>query len=147
MDTLFGTSVEFGKVDERTIFIPGSTPSSKNSKIIITVKTKDGRSFHSLIDSKQTQQWKKDIIVPMVLTMDVFQKMKKDLSLEYPLNIEFTFVRNSKHDFDYINPCQAIQDQMVEHEWIPDDSTKYIKPSYGDPLYSKDTPGVLIKFL
>jgi hypothetical protein len=36
---------------------------------------------------------------------------------------------------------------MKEHNWIPDDNTKYIKPSFGDPLYSKEKPGVLIKFL
>jgi len=130
---------------ENCIFIPGNTPSSKNSKQIIVLKKKTGEQFHTLIDSELTKKWKKEIKDYMAIYKRPFLDMSK--KFEYPLYIQFTFVRNSARDFDYINPCQAIQDMMVEYGWLPDDNTKFIKPFFGDVIIDRDQPGVYIKIL
>ena len=36
---------------------------------------------------------------------------------EIPYKIEFTFIRNSRRKFDYINPCQTVQDLMVKYDY------------------------------
>ena len=64
-----------------------------------------------------------------------------------PFYIEFTFVRGTKHKFDYINPCQTIQDLMVKYKWIPDDNADEIIPVFKPYQYDKEKPGVFINVL
>ena len=66
---------------------------------------------------------------------------------EAPYQIEFTFLRNSRRKFDYINPCQTVQDLMVKYEYIQDDNCDYIIPSFGKYEYNKEGSGVKIKVL
>ena len=120
----------------KEIFIPFNTPSSKNSK---------QWTGKFLVSNKNTQKWKKD-------TKKYWEDNKADFleqlkGLPKPYNIEFTFIRKSKHKFDYINPMQTVADEMVHHGWIEDDNVDEIKPFFGNYKYDKNTPGVIIKVL
>jgi hypothetical protein len=67
--------------------------------------------------------------------------------LLYPLYIEFGFVRNSRHRFDYCNAAQTCEDIMVDNGWLPDDSAEYLLPSFKPYEYNKEEFGVHIKLL
>ena len=64
-----------------------------------------------------------------------------------PHRISFKFVRKSKHKFDYINPAQTIQDQMVKYGWIDDDNADEMLPIFVKFEYNKEAPGVYINVL
>ena len=64
--------------------------------------------------------------------------------IEKPYIVSFKFIRGTKHKFDYINPCQTVQDLMVKYEWIDDDSCKDMIPTFEKYEYSKEKPGVYI---
>jgi hypothetical protein len=68
-----------------------------------------------------------------------FDKRKK------PVEVYFKFIRGTKHKFDFINPAQAVQDEMVKYEWIPDDNADEIIPIFEKHEYNKDNPGVWIE--
>lgn len=72
---------------------------------------------------------------------DAFAKCKQ------PVRVGFTFVRNSKHKFDYINPAQTVQDDMVNYDWITDDNADVIIPVFIEYVYDKTNPGVYIELL
>ena len=117
-------------------FIPFNTPSSKNSK---------QWTGKFLTSSKNTHLWRK-------LTEPHWVKFKSEFlkeleNLPKPYNIEFTFVRKSKHKFDYVNPLQTVLDEMVKHGWLADDNCDEVKPFFGDYIYNKENPGVYIEIL
>jgi hypothetical protein len=64
-----------------------------------------------------------------------------------PYQVKFTFIRSSRRRFDYINPCQTVQDLMVKYNYIEDDNCDCILPSFGEYGYDKDNPGVIIEVL
>ena len=94
-----------------SIFIPGNVPSSKNSKEIIRFK-KNGKWISGLTDSKLVKKYYETTKLNYMRRKPKFHKLI-DLTSP-PYRIEFTFVRNSKHQFDYVNPLQTVQDQMVK---------------------------------
>lgn len=118
------------------IFIPGNVPSSKNGKI----KTRWG-----LISSKATREWEKNTEVDWKLKRADFLRLLE--GKEKPYYIAFQFVRKSKHQFDYINPAQTIQDAMVKHCWLFDDNADELVPSFLPYIYDKENPGVYIHVL
>lgn len=114
-------------------FIPGNVPSSKNSRVWT------GRKF---IASKATQQWRKD-------TKPYWAKYKQEFldeieGLEKPYRICMRFVRKTRHKFDYINPAQTIQDEMVHAGWLDDDNCDEMIPLFDVYSYDKENPGVYI---
>lgn len=120
----------------KTFFIPGNTPSSKNSK---------QWTGKFLVHSKQSQSYYKSSHQDWLnLTADFLKELQGKTK---PYNIEFTFVRKSKHKFDYVNPLQTVLDLMVKYSWIEDDNADIVKPSFGDYIYDKNNPGVIIKIL
>ena len=117
-------------------FIPGNVPSSKNGK---------RWTGKYLISSKTVMKYRKD-------TSSIYKKyaksFKKELSKhELPVIISFKFFRGSRHKFDYINPAQTVQDDMVKHGWIEDDNMTFIIPSFEEYEYNKENPGVEIKII
>lgn len=117
-------------------YISGNTPSSKNAKV--------WTGTH-LVNSKAVQSWLKSTKEEWEYQRETFKDAISELP--FPLYIEFTFYRKSKHKFDYINMAQIICDTMVEFKWLPEDDADVIKPYFGDYVYNKDKPGVLIKIL
>jgi len=116
------------------IFIPGNVPSSKNSKVW---------TGKFLVSSKATQQWRKN-------TKDYWQLYKKTFLSqlkEAPHKIGFKFYRKSQHKFDYVNPLQTVQDEMVKYGWLEDDHADILIPVLLPYEYNKENPGVEIIIL
>jgi len=118
------------------IFIGGNVPSSKNGK-----RWTGKMLIHSKTVMKYIQSSKSDYIS----NKEMFLKMLE--GKEPPYKISFQFVRGSKHRFDYINPCQTVQDLMVKYGWIEDDNAEFVIPSFEQYTYNKENPGVIIKVL
>lgn len=115
-------------------FIPHNVPSSKNSK---------QWTGKILISSKATQQYKKATAAYYKLYGKEFREITENLPR--PLRIKFTFIRGSKHKFDYINPLQTVQDIMVDNNWIEDDNSDIILPVFEPYIYDKSKTGVIIE--
>ena len=117
-------------------FIPGNVPSSKNGR------RWTGKHFIAskavMNYRKKTKQYYKDFA-------EEFKEALKEK--EFPVHIEFEFIRSSKHKFDYINPAQTVQDDMVKHGWIEDDNADFLIPVFVKYSYDKKNPGVIIKLL
>lgn len=113
------------------IFISGNVPSSKNSQ------TWTGRF---LVKSKTSQRYIKETKSQWLKHAKQFREQFD--RLPKPVKITFKFIRGSKHKFDYINPCQTIQDLMTQHGWIPDDNADEIIPIFEQYEYDKQNPGV-----
>jgi hypothetical protein len=117
-------------------WIPGSVPSSKNGR------RWTGKYF---IASKTVVNYRK-------LTKEYYEKYAEEFKTELskctlPAKISFTFVRGTKHKFDYINPAQTVQDDMVKAGWIEDDNAEFILPVFVQYTYDKKNPGVWIEIL
>ena len=117
-------------------FIPGSVPSSKNGR------RWTGKYF---IASKTVMAYRK-------ATKEYYEKYAEEFKLELakyemPAKISFTFIRGTRHKFDYINPAQTVQDDMVKEGWIEDDNAEFILPVFIQYEYNKEKPGVYIEIL
>lgn len=143
------------------IFIPGQVYSSKNSKRIGVkyvakskwkFQTKKGWVFALpfIMGSKKSIEYKKKTLHIYENKRADFLKMAKNKP--YPYFIEFVFVRTDKSRWDWNNLTQAVQDQMVEAGWLPDDDVKYMLPVVPTPpqfpyYIDKGHEGVFIKIL
>ncbi len=121
---------------KRKWFIPFNVPSSKNGR------RWTGKYF---ISSKTVMNYRKN-------TKAEYEKHAKTFRNEFekyqaPVKIGFTFIRGSRHKFDYINPAQTVQDDMVKHGWIEDDNADFIIPVFEIYSYDKKNPGVIIEIL
>jgi hypothetical protein len=119
-----------------TFFIGLNVPSSKNS-LIVTEKS----TFYNDVVSK----WKRYTEIQWFMQRLDF--LEATVMLPRPLHIEFTFIRDTKRIFDYVNPLQTIQDEMKGYGWIEDDNCKVLKPYFGDYIHDKEYHGVLIRVL
>lgn len=119
-----------------TFFISTNTPSSKNNRVW---------TGYAFIPSQMTRKWLKKTKKEWLDQKEEFLKVISQL--DKPYYIEFTFIRRTRHRFDYINIAQAPLDVMQEHGWLDDDSADYVKPYFGDYLYDKENPGLIIKVL
>lgn len=117
-------------------FIPGNVPSSKNSR------RWTGKYF---IASKTTMKYRDDTDEYWTNLRDEFvEELSK---YEAPYLIGFQFIRGTRHKFDYVNPLQTVQDQMVKYNWIEDDNAEFIIPVIIPYEYNKESPGVKIVIL
>lgn len=133
---------------EDTIFIPYNTPSSKNSKEI-TSKIKDGYGETirkaKLRNSELVVKYKRNTKNYYSLNRKKFEHLTR--GKPHPLHIEFTFIRDSKRKFDYINAAQIVCDLMQEYKWITDDDANHVKPIFADYRIDKKNAGVIIRVL
>ena len=123
------------------IFIPGNVPSSKNSRVWT------GKFF---IASKAVAKWRKETKPYWETNKVNFLSDEHSgwhIAMKFPVKLEITFVRNSKHKFDYINPCQTIMDEMVKHGYIEDDNADVVIPIFKPYIYDKANPGVYLEIL
>lgn len=122
-----------------SMFIPGNVPSSKNNRVWT------GKYF---VESKACKKWRKETAK---YWKEYKVKFLQDIAgKKFPLKIGLHFVRGTKHAYDWVNPVQTIQDEMVKHGWLEDDNVNImfpvpmkIKNKYS--TYSKEEPGVWIK--
>jgi len=123
-------------IHRRRWWIPGNVPSSKNGR------RWTGKYF---IASKAVMNYRK-------ATKKYYEKYAKEFKeaydeLDKPVKITFHFVRGTKHKFDYLNPAQTVQDDMVKHGWIVDDNADFIIPDFDAYTYDKNDPGVWIELI
>lgn len=119
-----------------TFWINGDIPSSKNSRVWT------GTYF---VASAYTRKWIKNSFPDWYNQKRAFLEAIKESVPPY--YIEFTFVRKTIRDFDYINILQAPQDQMTHHGWITDDNMRFINPCFGDWEIDRKKPGLKITIL
>lgn len=128
------------------IFISGNTPSSKNSKRIITITNKKtGKKTTRLINSEVTEKYIKSSKVDWLVNKNEFLKMLK--GKEKPYKVELFFIRDSRRRFDYINAAQIIFDLMQEYGYIEDDDSTNIIPVFKGFKVDKEMAGVKIEVL
>lgn len=128
------------------IFIKGNTPSSKNSKRIITITNKKtGKKTTRLINSEVTEKYIKNSKADWILNKNNFKKMLK--GKEKPYKIELYFIRDSKRRFDYINSAQIVFDLMQSYDYIEDDDSTNIIPVFKGFEVNKARAGVEIRVL
>ena len=118
------------------IFIPTNVPSSKNGK---------RWTGKFLISSKVTMKWRKETEPYWMLYKQQFLRMIKDKPKPY--RVTFKFIRGSKHQFDFVNPLQTVQDEMVKYGWIEDDNADELLPVLVPYEYDKSHPGVFLTVL
>ena len=123
------------------IFIAGNTPSSKNSKQFVTLKS--GKTL--LINSKTVQKYIKESKADWLVNKNEFLKMLK--GKEKPYKVELFFIRDSKRKFDYINAAQIIFDLMQEYDYIEDDDSTNVIPVFKGFEVDKARAGVEIEVL
>lgn len=137
------------EADPECFFIRSNVASSKNSKEIGRFKKRNAKGeleeFATLIDSKVTTAYRKATAGQWLQNKIAFKNAVE--GLKYPLNIEFTFIRDSLRKIDYHNTVQVLADLMTEYGWIPDDETAYLRPVFGNVYYHKQLCGVLIKII
>jgi hypothetical protein len=119
---------------EIKIFISGSVPSSKNSKVF---------TGKFLVWSKAAQKYRKESKQQYLNNKDLFISQIH----EFPIRCSIKFIRGTHHKFDLINPTQTLFDLLVEYQWISDDNADIIIPVYEKYEYDKEKPGVIIKIL
>jgi len=117
-------------------FIPGNVPSSKNGR------RWTGKYF---IASKAVMNYRKKTKEYYLKHTESFKEAVAKQKL--PVKISFEFIRGTRHKFDYINPCQTVQDDMVKYGWIEDDNAEFIIPAFEQYSYDKKNPGVWIELI
>jgi len=120
------------------LFLKGNVPSSKNSK---------QWTGKFLVNSKTVNKYLKEFGYQYkdINNLKVFKRMLEDK--EKPYKIKFTFIRNTKRKFDYINAAQLPCDLMVKYGWIDDDNCDEIVPVFGTYSVDKEESGVFIEIL
>jgi hypothetical protein len=119
------------------IFIPGSVPSSKNSK----VKTKTGifsspavskyirrLGIQSYNSRKKEVKGYVDITRPNQIEQLRTQFDAMKVGKNNPLFIGYHHVKNSKRLFDFSNSVEIIQDLFTAHNFIEDDNVQFVFP-------------------
>lgn len=139
------------------LFISGSVPSLKNSKVKTSRGIFSSPSVNKYIRTLgiQTYSASRKTVKGYVNKPNEFLKTKEyfDKYLkEKPYKIGFHFVRGSKHKYDFHNATQLVADLMTAHDIIEDDDTTVFLPfpmeingEYSS--YSKENPGVFIRVL
>ena len=98
-----------------------------------------------LINSKAVMDYIKATKADYILNKEKFKELLE--GKEPPYDVSFKFIRGTRHKFDYINPCQTVQDLMVKSGWIEDDNCTWIVTHFEEYEYNKEEPGVIIKVL
>lgn len=119
-----------------------SVPSKKNSRQNFV---KNGKQIS--IPSKNHSDYVKMTAMQYSVFGKEFRNTVKFYELKYPLKIELTFVRSTKHRFDYCNAAQTVEDLIVKNNWIEDDSADHLIPIFIPYEFNKEVPGVKIKLI
>lgn len=118
-----------------SIVIHGEIHSSKNSRRIM--RGKGGNPFIS--KSIRSEEDEGIFSVQLYNQRETWRTMMEHQ--KYPLNLVFLFRRASHRAFDYVNIAQGVLDAIVKAEYLPDDSMKYVIPSFLPYVVDKENPG------
>lgn len=132
---LYNKGLKYAFTKEKSIFIPGNVPSSKNSKQMTRGRV--------LLSSKAVRKYIDNYSFFWLLYEPDFNFLIKKYNKPY--EIEFLFTRDSIRSFDYINIVQLPLDLMQRYKWIENDDVYNVKPFFADFHVDKNNPGVEIK--
>mgnify|MGYP006316914865 CR=1 FL=1 len=136
-------------------FIPGNTPSLKNSK----VKTQKGifmsktcRNYLASLNITYYSSRDKEVRIKKGTTNKFLEAFEGWVVPDKQIVLGFHFVRGSRHTWDLGNISQIIMDLMTAHKLIEDDNMDWVVPqAYKKDgkyySYSKESPGVYIKII
>ena len=148
-------------MEKKMVFISGSIPSSKNSKVatsngVFHSKTvakflREQGILHYSASRKEVTYYKtKPCVFPVneLKLIILKEKIRSDIP-PGPIKIGVHFVRETKAKFDFHNICQILFDLMVAFDIIEDDNMDCVLPfpmEIDDKWYSvdKNKPGVWI---
>ncbi len=123
--------------------IKGNIPAKKNSRRNFV---RGGRQVS--IPSKKHEEYIKLTDMQYTVFGIEFKRAVKFYGLQNPLKVEFTFVRGSKHSWDYTNILQTVEDCMkFEGRWIEDDNADCLFPIFKPYEYDKNNAGVRIRLI
>lgn len=125
-------------MEKEMVFISGSIPSSKNSKVatskgVFHSKTvakflREQGIMHYSAGRKEVTYYKtKPCLFPADQLKELISSAKQDLK-EGPIKIGIHFVRQTKSRFDFHNICQVVLDLMVAFDIIEDDNMDCVLP-------------------
>jgi len=146
--------------NEAIWWIPGNVPSLKNSKIKTSRGIFPSKTVVNYLRSLNIQGYNaskkfvkgyKDINKPNLFLHNLNDFPKITIS-EYPIILQFHFIRKTKAEFDFNNANQILLDLMTAHNLIVNDSMKYVLPfplKMKDKYYNvdKNNPGVYIELI
>ena len=146
-------------MDQKMVFISGSIPSSKNSKVATSKGVFHSKAVGKFLREQGIQHYsvsKKEITYyktrPCVFPVEELSQLLSANNGARPVKIGVHFVRQSKAKFDFHNICQILFDLMVAFDIIEDDNMDCILPfpmQMNGNWYSVDklNPGVYIAVL
>lgn len=106
------------------IFIPYNVPSGKNNREVRTKFTKTGKRYNGIVNSEAYKTYKNNSGHYWNLNRKKFQEAFNPLPK--PCAIALHFIKSTKQSFDFIGPCETIQDVMQLFGWIPNDDFSQI---------------------
>ena len=130
----------------------GNLTSKKNGKFGFTSK-KTGKN---VVIAKPLSEICDAIMTAELYKMEnkrIWDDMKRNSNMYkttgqfYPLFVEFTVYRGTLHRFDYCNIIQGLEDCLVDTKYLEDDSSKCLKPSFGDWKLDRKNPRVELRII
>lgn len=149
-------------MDQKMVFISGSIPSSKNSKVATSRGVFHSKTVGKFLREQGIQHYsvsKKEITYyktrPCVFPVKELRSMLANLESSQrrtPIKFGIHFVRQTKAKFDFHNICQILFDLMVAFDIIEDDNMDCVLPfpmQMNGNWYSVDklNPGAYITIL
>jgi len=142
---------------DNLIWIDGSVPSLKNSKVKTSkgiFSSKTVKKYLANLGIQRYSSSRKEVVGyktrPNLFEKDIVPQILKLLEgKEAPYEFGFHFVRATKHSFDFNNANQLLADLMVAHDCFEDDNMDYFIP-YALKIdnkfysYNKEKSGVWI---
>ena len=119
----------------KMVFISGSIPSSKNSKVATSKGVFHSKTVGKFLREQGIQHYsvsKKEITYyktrPCIFPVERLSQLLSASHGERPVKIGVHFVRQTKAKFDFHNICQILFDLMVAFDIIEDDNMDCILP-------------------
>lgn len=165
----FNTLLQINKV-KKVLWIPGEVPSLKNSKEIVTIKTKNSICCNAPIIKvsvgnflcshchKPTKHKTRPLLIPSK-AVEAYYKASEAYytgidfksryidwfnGCEFPIFMGMYFVRKTASAWDFNNVSQIIQDLLVKHNHITDDNVNFLIPVLIGSHKDADHPGVIL---
>lgn len=165
----FNTLLQINNV-KKVLWIPGQVPSLKNSKEIVTIKTKNSiccnaplirlsvGNFLCAHCHKPTKHKTRPLLIPSK-SVEAYYKTSEayyassDFKARYadwfdgcesPIYMGMYFVRKTANAWDFNNVSQIVQDLLVKHNHIVDDNVRYLIPVLLGSHKDAERPGVII---
>lgn len=124
----------------RMIKISGEIHSSKNSRQIHF----NNRTKRPFVAKSTAAKDDEELLASQLADDGCKQEWKSMVSgRDYPLYVNFHFVRKTRARWDFANLVQGIADALVKAGYLIDDDVEHFIPLYGGHHVDKKDPGVL----